>query len=227
MHRLAPVLPVALPTFGHALQAQSQETSFPVPENVSPELGAMIAAGLPDGWNTSPDTPEAWKRRIDAMKLILALHAKAGGRSLPAAPTAGTPRADMTMTGDSSFTDERVDNMLVGYNGWIAGAARLHADGHMTGRLPFFPRLRRRARLSARTSHFRHTGSFPSNTARIPLRLRQAGVPADLIIFKDLSHAQYQMNEDMPETRFHFEELGRFFERPLSREKNDAPSAAR
>ena len=43
------------------------------------------------------------------------------------------------------------------------------------------------------------------------LKLREAGVDADLIVFEGLSHAQYHMNPDIPETRFHFLELARFF----------------
>lgn len=333
MNRIAPVLLAALLTFGNALQAQSRETTFPVPETVSPELGAMIAAGLPDGWNTPPTTPEAWKQWIDAMTqaqlkslsalkeklgvtstrstmagvpvyiiepehhvddgrillhlhgggyvlgpgeagtqeallmagiggykiisvdyrmapehpypaaiddalavyrellastparnigvfgtstggamtLILALQAKAEGLPLPAALAAGTPWADMTKTGDSYFTNEEVDNILVSYDGWLAGAAQLYADGHdmkdpflspVYGDVSGFPPVL----LTSGTRDL-----FLSNTVRMHLKLRQAGVPADLIVFEGLSHAQYHMNEDMPEARFHFEELGRFF----------------
>ena len=55
---------------------------------------------------------------------------------------------------------------------------------------------------------------FLSNTVRMHLKLRQAGVPADLIVFEGLSHAQYHMAL-MPEATFHFTELGRFFGRNL------------
>ena len=56
---------------------------------------------------------------------------------------------------------------------------------------------------------------FLSNTVRMHLKLRKAGVPADLIVFEGMSHAQYHMVPDAPETKFHFTELERFFSRHL------------
>ena len=108
-----------------------------------------------------------------------------------------------------------MDNILVSYDGWLAGAARLYADGHdmkdpflspLYGDVSGFPPVL----LTSGTRDL-----FLSNTVRMHLKLRQAGVPADLIVFEGLSHAQYHMNEDMPEARFHFEELGRFFGKHL------------
>lgn len=150
-----------------------------------------------------------------AMTLILALRAKAEGLPLPAALASGTPWAQMNKVGDSYATNEGVDNILVSYDGWLAGAAKLYADGHdmedpylspVNGDVHGFP-------PTLLTSGTRDL--FLSNTVRMHLKLREAGVPADLIVFEGLSHAQYHMNEDMPEARFHFEELGRFFRRHL------------
>lgn len=152
-----------------------------------------------------------------AMTLILALRARAEGLPLPGALAAGTPWAQMNKKGDSYFTNEEVDNILVGYDGWLKGAAEIYADGHdmedpflspVNGDVHGFP-------PTLLTSGTRDL--FLSNTVRMHLKLRQAGVPADLIVFEGLSHAQYHMNEDMPEARFHFEELGRFFRKHLGR----------
>jgi hypothetical protein len=40
---------------------------------------------------------------------------------------------------------------------------------------------------------------------------------ADLQVFEGLSHAQYTINPDAPETREAFEEIARFFDRHMQR----------
>lgn len=149
------------------------------------------------------------------LSLILGLRAKAEGLPLPAAIAAGTPWTDLTKTGDSYFTNEGMDNILVSYDGWLGDAARLYAGGHdlkdpmlspVYGDMSGFP-------PTLLTSGTRDL--FLSNPARMHLKLREAGVPADLIVFEGISHAQYHMAEDAPETRFHFSELGRFFDAHL------------
>lgn len=150
-----------------------------------------------------------------AMTLILALRAKAEGLPLPAALGAGTPWSELGKTGDSYFTNEEVDNVLVGYDGWLAGAARIYSAGHDMSD-PFLSPVNGDVRGFPPTMLTSGTRDlFLSNTVRMHLKLREAGVPADLIVFEGLSHAQYHMNEDMPETRFHFRELGRFFREHL------------
>lgn len=149
------------------------------------------------------------------MTLILALRAKAEDLPLPAALAAGTPWSDMSKTGDTYFTNEGVDNVLVGYDGWVGDAARLYAGKHdlkdpmlspVYGDVSGFP-------PTMLTSGTRDL--FLSNTVRMHLKLREAGVSADLIVFEGLSHAQYHMSADAPETKFYFTELGRFFARNL------------
>lgn len=149
------------------------------------------------------------------MTLILALRAKAEGLPLPAAIAAGTPWSDMTKTGDSYFTNEGVDTVLFSYDGWLGDAARLYAGGHdlkdpmlspVYGDVNNFP-------PTLLTSGTRDL--FLSNTVRIHRKLREAGVPADLIVFEGMSHAHYHMLPNAPETRFHFSELGHFFDHNL------------
>ncbi len=149
-----------------------------------------------------------------AMTLILTLRARAEGLPLPAAIAPGTPWTDLTKTGDSYFVNEGVDNVLISYDGWLGEAARVYAGGHdlkdpmlspVYGDVSGFP-------PTLLTSGTRDL--FLSNTVRMHLKLRQAGVPADLIVFEGLSHAQYHMAL-MPEATFHFTELGRFFGRNL------------
>lgn len=149
------------------------------------------------------------------MALILALRAKAEGLPLPAAIAAGTPWADLSKTGDSYFTNEGVDNVLFSYDGWLGDAARLYAGGSdlkdpmlspVYGNVEGFPPTL----LTAGTRDL-----FLSNTVRMHQKLRQANVYADLIVFEGMSHAQYHMAANAPETAFHFNELERFFNRHL------------
>lgn len=149
------------------------------------------------------------------MTLILTLRARAEGLPLPEAIAAGTPWSDMTKTGDSYFTNEGVDTVLFSYDGWLGDAARLYAGGHdlkdpmlspVYGDVNGFP-------PTLLTSGTRDL--FLSNTVRMHLKLREAGVSADLIVFEGMSHAHYHMLPNAPETTFHFSELGRFFNRNL------------
>lgn len=149
------------------------------------------------------------------MALALALRAKAESLPLPAALAPGTPWTDLSKTGDSYFTNKGTDNILVCYDGWLGEAAKLYAAGHdlkdpmlspVYGDVTGFPPTL----LTTGTLDL-----FLSNTVRMHLKLRQAGVAADLIVFEGMSHAQYLMDPNMPETRFHFQELGRFFSRNL------------
>ncbi len=149
------------------------------------------------------------------MTLILAMRAREEGLPLPAALAAGTPWTDLSKCGDTYATNEGVDNILVSYDGWLGDAARLYAAGHdlrdpmlspVYGDVKGFP-------PTMLTSGTRDL--FLSNTVRMHLKLREAGVPADLMVFEGMSHAQYHMSADAPETQFHFREVGKFFDRYL------------
>jgi len=52
---------------------------------------------------------------------------------------------------------------------------------------------------------------------RLANSCRRAGVDAELQVFEGLSHAQYTINADAPETREAFEEIARFFDRHMER----------
>lgn len=149
--------------------------------------------------------------------LALMLKAKAQGLPLPAAITVGTPWTDMTKTGDSYFTHEGIDNVLVSYDGWLGDAANLYANGHdlkdpllspIYGDVQAFPPTL----LVTGTRDL-----FLSNTVRMHLKLREAGNIADLIVFEGLSHAQYLMAVDATETKRYFKESILFFNQYLAR----------
>jgi acetyl esterase/lipase len=151
------------------------------------------------------------------MTLAMVLRARTEGLPLPAATAPGTPWSDMTKTGDTFFTNEKVDNILVSNDGWLGEAAKLYANGHdlkdpqlspIYGDLSGFP-------PTILTSGTRDL--FLSNTVRVHRKMRQAGVVADLHVFEGQSHAQYAGDPDAPETKEHFGELTAFFVKYLAK----------
>jgi acetyl esterase/lipase len=151
------------------------------------------------------------------MTLAMVLRAKAEGLPIPAAIAPGTPWSDMTKTGDSYFTNDMIDNVLVSNEGWLGDAARVYANGHdlkdpmlspIYGDLHGFP-------PTILTTGTRDL--FLSNTARVHRKLREAGVEADLLVFEGMSHAQYLFAADAPESKEHFAEVSAFFERFLEK----------
>jgi epsilon-lactone hydrolase len=151
------------------------------------------------------------------MTLAMVLRAKNEGLPLPAAIAPGTPWSDMTKTGDSFFTNEMLDNVLVSNDGWLGDAALLYANGHdlkdpmlspVYGDYQGFP-------PTILTSGTRDL--FLSNTVRVHRKLRAAGVDAQLNVFEGQSHAQYYADPDAPETKEYFAELARFFDEHLGR----------
>jgi epsilon-lactone hydrolase len=151
------------------------------------------------------------------MTLAMVLRAKAEGLPLPGAIAPGTPWSDMTKTGDTYFTNEVVDDVLVSNDGWLGDAALLYANGHdlkdpmlspVYGDLKGFP-------PTILTTGTRDL--FLSNTVRVHRKLREAGVVADLIVFEGLSHAQYLFDANAPESNEHFGETAAFFDKYLEK----------
>jgi epsilon-lactone hydrolase len=123
----------------------------------------------------------------------------------------------MTKTGDTYFTNEMVDDVLVSNDGWLGDAAVLYANGHdlkdpflspVYGDLKGFP-------PTILTTGTRDL--FLSNTVRVHRKLREAGVVADLIVFEGLSHAQYLFDVNAPESKEHFGETAAFFDKYLEK----------
>lgn len=142
-----------------------------------------------------------------AMVLALVLRAKAEGLPLPGAIAAGTPWSDLEKNGDSYFTNDSVDNVLVRYEGWLGDAAKLYANGHDM-KDPYLSPIYGDHRNSPPTILATGTRDlFLSNTVRVHRKLREAGSVADLVVFEGLSHAQYLFSADMHEAREYFREL--------------------
>jgi acetyl esterase/lipase len=151
------------------------------------------------------------------MTLAMVLRARQEGLPLPAAIAPGTPWSDLTKTGDSYYTNEMLDNVLVTNDGWLGDAAKLYANGAdlknpmlspIYGDFNGFPP----AILTTGTRDL-----FLSNTVRTQRKLRAAGVVAELIVLEGLSHAQYLFDPAMPESKEHFGEVAAFFDRHLAK----------
>jgi acetyl esterase/lipase len=144
--------------------------------------------------------------------MALVLRAKQEGLPLPAAIAPGSPWSDLTKTGDTFYTHNLVDNFQVSYDGYLKDSAYLYANGRdlkdpmlspIYGDLHGFP-------PTILTSGTRDL--FLSLTVRTHRKLRRSGVEAALQVFEGLSHAQYSINPNAPETREAFEEIARFFD---------------
>jgi monoterpene epsilon-lactone hydrolase len=151
------------------------------------------------------------------LTMALVLRAKQEGLPLPAAIAPGSPWSDLTKTGDTFYTHNLVDNFQVSYDGYLKDSAYLYANGRdlkdpmlspIYGDLHGFP-------PTILTSGTRDL--FLSLTVRTHRKLRQSGVEAALQVFEGLSHAQYSINPNAPETREAFEEIARFFDKHMSR----------
>jgi acetyl esterase/lipase len=149
------------------------------------------------------------------MILAMMLRAKAEGLSLPAALGTGTPWANLTESGDTSKTNEWLDNVLVSYSGYLGRAARLYANGRpLTDPLisPIFGDFRNFP-PTILTSGTRDL--ILSLTVLTHRKLRQADVEVYLQVFEGMSHFQFILDTESPESKEAFTEIARFFDRHL------------
>jgi monoterpene epsilon-lactone hydrolase len=187
---------------------------------------AFFPAALDDAlaiWKATVETTNPRKMAVfgtsagGALTLALVARARAEGLPLPAAIAPGTPMADTTKTGDTFYTNEGLDNVLVSRDGFCDAAARFYADGCDLAD----PRL---------SPVYEDLSGFPptiltsgtrdlllSNTVRVHRKLRQAGVEADLHVYEGQAHAHYLFNDMAPETAEVFGEIAMFFDKHLAR----------
>src|ERR1700731_1629307 len=152
-----------------------------------------------------------------ALVLEMMLRAKQEGLQLPGAIAPGTPMADVTKTGDSFYTNEMVDNVLVSRNGFCDAGTAVYAPGHdlkdpllspVYGDMHGFPP----AILTTGTRDL-----LLSDTVRAHRALRAAGVEAQLEVYEGQSHAQYLFDDRLPETAVAFGEIAEFFDKHLGK----------
>lgn len=135
--------------------------------------------------------------------------------ALPGALYVGTPWSDLTKTGDTLFTNEGLDRVLVTYDGGLGAAARLYA-GENDLKNPL---------LSPIYGDFRGfpptiltTGTrdmFLSDVSRTHRKLRSAGIVADLHVYEGMSHAGYLIAPETPESYDMYREVAAFINRHL------------
>ena len=152
-----------------------------------------------------------------ALTLEMVLRARQLGLPMPGAIAPGTPMSDVTKTGDTFYTNEKVDNVLVSRSGFCDAATVIYAQGHdlrdpllspVYGDMHGFP-------PTILTTGTRDL--LLSNTVRVHRKLREAGVDAALEVFEGQSHAQYQFDDRVPETKEAFDEIASFFGQHLGR----------
>jgi acetyl esterase/lipase len=137
------------------------------------------------------------------------------GVDVPGALYLGTPGSDVSKTGDSYYINDGVDRNLVTYDGFIEAAVRLFANGRdlkdplvspLYGSFDGFPPT------------FLITGTrdlLLSATVRAHIKLRQAGVVAEILVYEGMAHGDHMMDIDAPETVHAFAELNAFLIRHL------------
>jgi acetyl esterase/lipase len=152
-----------------------------------------------------------------ALTLEIVLRAKQDGIPVPGATAPGTPMSDVTKVGDTFYTNDMVDNVLVSRDGFCDAGAKVYAAGHdmkdplispVYGDMSGFPP----AILTSGTRDL-----LLSNTVRVHRKLRQAGVEAVLQVFEGQSHAHYLRDDSAPETKEAFAEISHFFDQHLAK----------
>ena len=187
---------------------------------------AVFPAALDDGmtvWKATLKTTPANRIAIfgtsagGALTLSMILRAKQDGVPMPAAIAPGTPMSDVTKTGDTFYTNEKVDNVLVSRDGFCDAGAKVYANGRdmsdpllspVYGDMHGFP-------PTILTSGTRDL--LLSNTVRVHRKLRQAGIEAVLQVYEGQSHAHYLRDDTAPETKEVFGEIASFFDRHMQK----------
>jgi acetyl esterase/lipase len=137
------------------------------------------------------------------------------GLDVPGALYLGTPGTDMSKTGDSWYTNDGIDRLLATYDGFLEAASRLYAGGRDLKDPLVSPHY---GKVEGFPPTFLVTGTrdmLLSNTARTHIKLRQAGVVADILVYDGTSHGDYIVVMDSPESYHAFAELNAFLLRYL------------
>jgi len=135
--------------------------------------------------------------------------------ALPAALFIGTPWSDLSKTGDSLYVNEGIDRKIVTYDGFVTAAAKLYANGYDLkdpGLSPVY------GDFSGFPPTMLVTGTrdlFLSLTVRVHRKMKAAGVVADLNVYEGLSHVEYFVVPDAPESIEVYSELGKFLKQNL------------
>ena len=132
----------------------------------------------------------------------------------PAVVVASTPWSDLDETGDSYFTNEGIDRMLVTEEGLLAAAAKLYANGADLKQPLISPVY---ADFAGFPPTILFTGTrdlFLSGTVGTHRSMREAGVDAELHVFEGMSHGGWML-QDFPESRAFTSEVAVFLKRHM------------
>jgi len=145
---------------------------------------------------------------------------KKQGLPLPAALFAGTPWSDLSKCGDSLYVNEGIDRKLVTYDGFLSAAAKLYANGQplkTPGLSPLY------GDFDAFPPTLLVTGTrdlFLSLTVMVHRKMKEAGVEADLNVFEGLSHVEYFVIPESPESIALYKQLGLFLQNHFNQDRH-------
>lgn len=151
--------------------------------------------------------------------LVLEMGLKAKQSKLPmfGAIASGTPMSDVTKVGDTFYTNELVDNVLVSRDGFCDAGVKVYAAGHDLKDPLISPVYGDFAGFAPTILTSGTRDLLLSNTVRVHRKLRDAGVEAFLQVFEAQSHAHYLRDDTAPETKAAFTEIGEFFNKHLGK----------
>jgi monoterpene epsilon-lactone hydrolase len=135
---------------------------------------------------------------------------------------AGSPWADLTKTGDTLYSLEGIDRVLVSYDGLLGQAAKLYAGSEPLTNPRVSPLYGSFANFPPTYLASGTRDLLLSDTVRVHRAIKQAGGHAEINVFEGLSHAEYLTNLDMEESQRMYLELAAFLKLHLSyRDKVD------
>src|SRR5882724_833982 len=152
-----------------------------------------------------------------ALVLEMGLRARQLNLPMPGAIASGTPMSDVTKVGDTFYTNELVDNVLVSRDGFCDAAAKVYANGHDMKDPLISPVYGDYAGFAPTILTSGTRDLLLSNTVRVHRKLRDAGVESFLQVFEGQSHAHYLRDANAPETKAAFREISGFFDKHLAK----------
>lgn len=152
-----------------------------------------------------------------ALVLEMGLRAKQLNLPMPGAIASGTPMSDVTKVGDTFYTNELVDNVLVSRDGFCDAGAKVYANGHDMKDPLLSPVYGDFAGFAPTILTSGTRDLLLSNTVRVHRKLRDAGVESFLQVFEGQSHAHYLRDDSAPETKAAFGEISGFFNKHLGK----------
>jgi len=152
-----------------------------------------------------------------ALVLEMGLRARQLNLPMPGAIASGTPMSDVTKVGDTFYTNEMVDNVLVSRDGFCDAGAKVYANGHDMKDPLISPVYGDYSGFAPTILTSGTRDLLLSNTVRVHRKLRDAGVESFLQVFEGQSHAHYLRDDTAPETKATFKEITGFFDKHMGK----------